>query len=72
MVHYQIIHCSHCDGTDLQKNGKNLESTQRWFCKGRKRYFRLEYRYNMLYYIPMNLWFIASATPRTLYLFLSV
>ena len=46
MVHYQIIHCSHCDGTDLQKNGKSLEGTQRWFCKECKRYFRLEYRYN--------------------------
>jgi len=46
MVHYQIIHCSHCEGTDLQKNGKSLEGTQRWFCKGCKRYFRLEYRYN--------------------------
>ena len=46
MGHYQKIHCSHCNGTDLQKNGKSLEGTQRWFCKGCKRYFRLEYRYN--------------------------
>jgi transposase-like protein len=46
MVHYQKIHCTQCDGTDLQKNGKSLEGTQRWFCKECKSYFRLEYRYN--------------------------
>jgi transposase-like protein len=46
MVHYQIVHCSHCDGTDLQKNGKSPEGTQRWFCKECKKYFRLEYCYN--------------------------
>lgn len=46
MVHYQIIHCTHCDGSDLQKNGMSLNGTQRWFCKDCKRYFRLEYRYN--------------------------
>jgi len=46
MVHYQKIHCTHCAGTDLQKNGKSLEGTQRWFCKECKSYFRLEYRYN--------------------------
>jgi transposase-like protein len=46
MVHYQKIHCMKCDGTDLQKNGKSLEGTQRWFCKDCKSYFRLEYRYN--------------------------
>jgi transposase-like protein len=46
MVHYQIIHCPHCDGTDLQKNGKSPEGTQRFFCKACKKYFRLAYRYN--------------------------
>ena len=46
MVHYQIIHCRHCDGTNLQKNGMSLNGTQRWFCKECNRYFRLEYRYN--------------------------
>jgi len=25
MVHYQIIHCPHCCGTDLHKNGKSLK-----------------------------------------------
>jgi transposase-like protein len=46
MVHYQTIHCSYCEGTDLFKNGKSLTGTQRWFCKDCKRYFRLAYRYN--------------------------
>ena len=46
MVHYQTIHCSHCSGTDLQKNGKSPNRTQRWYCKECKKYFRLSYRYN--------------------------
>jgi transposase-like protein len=46
MVHYQAIRCSHCQGTDLHKNGKSPNGTQRWFCKVCNRYFRLEYRYN--------------------------
>jgi transposase-like protein len=46
MVHHQIIHCPHCEGTDLQKNGKSPEGAQRWFCKECRKYFRLEYRYN--------------------------
>jgi transposase-like protein len=46
MVHYQIIHCLHCEGTDLQKNGKSPEGTQRWYCKECEKYFRIEYRYN--------------------------
>jgi len=45
MVHYQIIHCSYCQGTDLQKNGKSPEGTQRWYCKECKKYFRFEYLY---------------------------
>ena len=46
MVHYQIIHCPHCQGTDLHKNGKSPAGIQRWFCKECMKYFRLEYRYN--------------------------
>src|SRR5215510_5118766 len=46
MVHYQIIHCTLCQGTDLQKNGKSLEGTQRWYSKECKKYFRLEYLYH--------------------------
>jgi transposase-like protein len=46
MIHYQTIHCFHCQSTDLQKNGKSPEGTQRWYCKVCKKYFRLEYQYN--------------------------
>jgi transposase-like protein len=46
MVNYQIIYCQHCHGSDLRKNGKSLEGTQRWYHKECKKYFRLEYRYN--------------------------
>jgi len=46
MVHHQKIHCPHCQGTDLQKNGKCHTGVQRWSCKTCKRYFRLAYRYN--------------------------
>ena len=44
MVHYQAIHCIHCQERDLQKNGKSPSSTQRWYCKVYKKYFRLEYQ----------------------------
>jgi len=46
MVHYQEIHCTYCNGTNLHKNGKSPEGTQRWFCKECGKYFRLEYCYN--------------------------
>ena len=46
MVHQQAIHCLHCQGTDLQKNGNSPCGTQRWYCKECKKYFRLHYRYN--------------------------
>jgi len=44
MVHFQKIHCIHCQETDLQKNGKSA-GKQRWYCKVCKKYFRLEYQY---------------------------
>ena len=43
---YQIIHCQHCGGTDLHKNGKSLKGRQRWFCKKCRKYFQLDYTYN--------------------------
>ena len=46
MIHQQPIQCPNCKGTDLQKNGKSPNGTQRWFCKDCKKYFRLKYRYN--------------------------
>jgi transposase-like protein len=46
MVHQQSIQCPHCAGTDLQKNGKCTNGTQRYYCKFCKKQFRLTYRYN--------------------------
>ena len=46
MVHYQVIHYPHCYGTDLHKNGKTLNGTQRCFCKKRQKYFQMDYFYN--------------------------
>ena len=46
MVHYQTIHCPHCQGTDLYKNGNSVTGTPRWFCKECRKYFQLNYRYN--------------------------
>jgi len=46
MEHYQKIQCIHCQATDLHKNGKSPNGTQRWYCKSCKRYFRLDYSNN--------------------------
>jgi len=46
MLHQQSIRCPHCEGKDLQKNGKCTNGTQRYFCKTCKKQFRLDYRYN--------------------------
>lgn len=46
MIHHQEIQCPYCKGNDLQKNGKSVSGAQRWFCKGCKKYFQLDYRYN--------------------------
>ena len=46
MIHHQTIHCPYCIGTDLQKNGKSPNGTQRWYCKSCKKHFRLTYCYN--------------------------
>jgi len=46
MEHYQKILCPYCSGSDLYKNGKSSNGTQRWFCKGCGKYFRKEYSYN--------------------------
>ena len=46
MIHHEEIQCPHCQNTDLQKNGKCITGTQRWYCKRCKKYFRLEYSYN--------------------------
>ena len=46
MIHCQELHCVHCNGNALQKNGKTPNGTQRWYFKDCKKYFRLDYRYN--------------------------
>jgi transposase-like protein len=46
MIHYQTIQCTHCAGTNLYKNGKGKNGTQRWYCRECKKYFRLAYCYN--------------------------
>jgi transposase-like protein len=46
MKHSQIIHCTHCDGTNLRKNGHSENGTQRWYCVDCKKSFQLTYRYN--------------------------
>jgi transposase-like protein len=46
MVHQQTVQCPHCQGTDLQKNGKSPNGIPRWYCKECNKYFRLTYRYN--------------------------
>jgi transposase-like protein len=46
MEHYQKILCPQCSEADLHKNGRCSNGTQRWYCKGCKKYFRLDYSYN--------------------------
>ena len=46
MKHREVIHCPRCRGNNLQKNGKSINSIQRWRCKGCNKYFQREYRYN--------------------------
>jgi transposase-like protein len=50
MLHTTDILCSHCGGNNLQKNGKSITGTQRWYCKVCKKYFQREYRYNAYSY----------------------
>jgi len=46
MKHTQEILCSHCESSDLQKNGHSENGTQRWRCVGCRKSFQLSYRYN--------------------------
>jgi IS1 family transposase/transposase-like protein len=46
MQHQETIHCPHCEGTDLQKNGK-VKGVQNFFCKSCRRYFKRAYRYRV-------------------------
>jgi insertion element IS1 protein InsB len=42
----ELIHCPHCGGSDLQKNGHSENNTQRWHCKDCSKNFQQTYRYN--------------------------
>jgi transposase-like protein len=45
MVHLQEIHCPHCSGNHLRKNGKSVTGTQRYWCQSCNKHFQLDYRY---------------------------
>jgi len=46
MIHKEELHCPHCTGTNLIKNGKAPNGAQRWLCNECKKSFRFIYRYN--------------------------
>jgi len=46
MKHTQEILCSHCNSSNLQKNGHSETGTQRWRCIDCRKSFQLSYRYN--------------------------
>jgi len=45
MKQYQEISCPNCQKTDLVKNGRSQNGTQRYRCKSCKTSFRQEYTY---------------------------
>ncbi|MDR1561975.1 MAG: transposase, partial [Dysgonamonadaceae bacterium] len=45
MIHTTDIKCPHCGSTNLVKQGKTGNGTQKWQCNSCKKHFRLEYRY---------------------------
>ena len=45
MEHTTTIRCTHCESTDLQKNGHSENGTQRWRCKICQKSFQLSYSY---------------------------
>ena len=48
MKHYQEIQCPHCKGSEISKNGKRKNGTQRWLCLNENcptKSFQLAYRY---------------------------
>ena len=49
MTHYQSIECPRCNGTDICKNGRSENGTQRWRCLNKScstASFQLSYKYN--------------------------
>ena len=48
MKHYQLINCPDCNGTNVCKNGRSRNGTQRWLCQNDDcgtRSFQLDYKY---------------------------
>jgi len=45
MKQYEVISCPNCKETDLVKNGRSQNGTQRYRCKGCKKSFRQNYSY---------------------------
>ena len=44
----QVLHCPHCQGIDIVKNGKTSQGKQRFLCQGKPcdgRTFLLDYAY---------------------------
>ena len=42
----QVLHCPHCQGTDIVRHGRSPEGKQRYRCReGRGRTFLLDYSY---------------------------
>ena len=44
----QIMHCPHCDGTDIVRHGQTRQGKQRYRCRGQRcagRTFLLDYSY---------------------------
>ena len=46
MIHTEEVRCPHCNGNNLQKNGKSINGIQRWHCIDCNKYFQCEYCYN--------------------------
>ena len=46
MEHNQTIKCPYCSSSDLVKNGRRGNGTQRWRCNSCRKSFQLDYRYN--------------------------
>lgn len=45
MLHQIAVKCHHCEGEDVVKNGHRPNGSQRWRCKGCRKSFQLDYRY---------------------------
>lgn len=46
MKHLKVIVCPKCGCDDLQKNGHSPNGTQRWLCRGCRKFFQLHFNQN--------------------------